>query len=132
MVTNGRWRKKKMHGNTRAPMLFRAGGVLPTGTSRWTEVAASFDHEETSNEGQQPCVVTAETAALCAVGIGNVLTIVKRDDASSTDIEFDAPLQALCWSVDGAGLVVGDERGSLHFVTPDGDVLFSHGLLSSK
>jgi hypothetical protein len=94
-----------------------------------------IEQDDNNNSGSIPVVSTSIDTV--AVGAGNVLTIIKKnysahESKSVCDIEFDEGIDALCWSACGVSLIVGDQRGFLHFVTRDGDVIFSHGLLGSK
>jgi len=51
------------------------------------------------------------------------------EEAEETSLEFDEPIDALEWDPEGRCLIVGDASGTLHFVTREGEVVFSHGIL---
>ena len=105
---------------------------------RWNDMDGTIEQDEINNlnsSGSIPVIATSHDAV--AVGVGNVLTIIKKQccnngSKSVCDLEFDEGIDAMCWSECGISLIVGDQRGFLHFVTRDGDVIFSHGLLGSK
>ena len=119
-------------------MLINCQGLFESASSssastRWSNLNGVIEQDD--NSGSIPVTSTSDDTV--AVGVGNVLTLIKKDNngndsKSVCDIEFDEGIDALCWSECGVSLIVGDQRGFLHFVTRDGDVIFSHGLLGSK
>jgi hypothetical protein len=69
----------------------------------------------------------------------NLLSIIAKKSASCAagqedivDVEFDEAIEAVCWGPGATCIIVGDSQGKLHFLTPTGDVIFSHGLLSKS
>ena len=104
--------------------------------SRWSAVTNKFEQCVDDDKGS----ITAVCSNYVAVAVGSILTITNRvgnaqtekENSGSCDIEFDECIEAMCWSSNGNSLIVGDQKGCLHFLTSDGDVLFSHGLLGSK
>lgn len=71
-----------------------------------------------------------------AFATGTVLTIATSLPGSKYEVgcemEFENPIQLLCWGVDASCLIAGDACGSLHFITPSGQLIFSHRILSSR
>lgn len=70
-----------------------------------------------------------------AIANDNLLSIVAPKSAADSeediaDVEFDETIEAVCWGPDASCIIVGDSNGALHFLTPTGDTIFSHGLLS--
>ena len=103
--------------------------------SRWSAVTNKFEQCVVDDKGS----ITAVCSTYVAVAVGSILTITNRvgntsenENGGSCDIEFDEGIEAMCWSGNGNSLIVGDQKGCLHFLTSDGDVLFSQGLLGSK
>lgn len=70
-----------------------------------------------------------------AVATGTVLTVAKcsvgDQFANCFDMEIDHSIEALCWGVNASCLIAGDSCGSLHFITPTGELIFSHRILQS-
>jgi hypothetical protein len=70
-----------------------------------------------------------------AVATGTVLTVAKSTIGEKFeycfDIEIDHSIEVTCWGVDASCLIAGDSRGSLHFITPKGELIFSHRILQS-
>ena len=106
-------------------------------SSRWSAVTNKFEQCIVDDKES----ITAVCSNYVAVAVGSILTITSRmgntsekEDSASCDIEFDEGIEAMCWSGNGnsCSLIVGDQKGCLHFLTSDGDVLFAHGLLGSK
>lgn len=71
-----------------------------------------------------------------AVITGTVLTIATALPGSKyqfvCEMEFENPIELICWGVDASCLIAGDACGSLHFITPSGQLIFSHRILSSR
>jgi hypothetical protein len=74
-----------------------------------------------------------------AVANDNLLSIMMAksscratDQEDVVDVEFDESIEAVCWGPSATCIIVGDSKGKLHFLTPTGDVIFSHGLLSKS
>ena len=104
-------------------------------SSRWSAATNKFEQCIVDDKGSN----TACCSNYVALAVGSILTITNRvgntsekEKNGSCDIEFDEVIEAMCWSGNGNSLIVGDQKGCLHFLTSDGDVLFSHGLLGSK
>lgn len=71
-----------------------------------------------------------------AVVTGTVLTIATSLPGSKYEVvcemEFENPIELVCWGIDASCLIAGDVCGSLHFISPSGQLIFSHRILSSR
>lgn len=96
---------------------------------------------ENEKNGSRESVITSR---LTAVANGSVLTLFsnapsneddeeEKDPLSSNDViaelEFDNNIEAVGWSGGGACVIVGDCAGMLHFVTRQGELVFSHRIV---
>lgn len=71
-----------------------------------------------------------------AVVTGTVLTIATSLPGSKYEVvcemEFENPIELVCWGVDASCIIAGDKCGTLHFITPSGQLIFSHRILPSR
>jgi hypothetical protein len=104
---------------------------LLSNASRWRDIIR-IDNEDKSLRSY---VYSRHGVDHLVVAVGSLLTIstLKGDTFEETsDMEFDNAIEAVCWGLNASCLIAGDDSGTLHFVTPSGELLFSHRVLASK
>lgn len=99
------------------------------------EVVQCFIDEVSLNENvvvsQSPSAVNP-TLAIASGCCLSLIQLADRTATSDREIEFDYSINAVCWGPDSDCVLVGDSHGTIHFLTSDGAVIFSHCILPSK
>ena len=100
-------------------------------SGKWSN-AIKVDQEEANPNS---IVYTSYGRGYLAVATGTVLTIAtsaRTTFENVVDIELDNFIDSVCWGDNASCLIAADVCGSLHFITPSGELLFSHRILPSK
>ena len=99
--------------------------------AKWSN-AIKVDQEEANPNS---IVYTSYGRGYLAVATGTVMTIATSTGTTFenvVDIELDNIIDSVCWGDSASCLIAADVCGSLHFITPSGELLFSHRILPSK
>lgn len=75
------------------------------------------------------CYLTLSSKRLDEVGVDSESESDSDSESDETTLEFDNIIDALEWDPEGRCVIVGDASGTLHFVTKQGDVVFSHSIV---
>jgi hypothetical protein len=100
-------------------------------SAKWSNVI-QVDQEEANPKS---IVYTSYGRGYLAVATGTVMTIATSAGTTFenvVDIELDNIIDSVCWGDSASCLIAADVCGSLHFITPSGELLFSHRILPSK
>lgn len=101
-------------------------------TSKWCEAIKLEDDDVIPSS----VVCSYHEKSHIAVASETVLTVamssIGKKFVNCFDLEIDHSIEVICWGVDASCLIAGDSCGSLHFITPMGELLFSHRILLSE
>lgn len=105
---------------------------LLDGVSKWREAIKLEDDDVIPLS----VVCSYHEKSHIAAATGTVLTVAKSNIGGKFencfDMEIDYSIEVICWGVDASCLIAGDSCGSLHFITPTGELIFSHRILQSE
>ncbi len=96
-----------------------------------------FISSDVSDENPKQFVSASSSDENKAYSFDNVLVIISGtdDNESVKELEFDSNIICMTWSEDDRGtvcLIIGDDIGNIHFVSPEAELVFSYNLTSSK
>ena len=101
------------------------------------EVSSLEVDQDESKELFAPISCSSGSSGHLAIAHGSCLTLLSPGEegalAVQAELEFDRPLEVLCWAPGGAGLAIaGDDDGTLHFVTASGLLVFSKRVIQGE